>query len=890
MSSTPEAGKTDDGARPPERAASDTPLMRQYHALKAKNPDAILFFRLGDFYELFFDDARKAAPLLEVVLTQRQGVPMCGVPHHALAGYLAKLLRHGLRIAVAEQMEDPAAAKGMVARDVVRVVTPGTVLEEELLPAKQNNFLAAVAPAKGSKAGGWGLAALDMSTGEFLLTAVDRDPDGSRLADELARLDPREVLHPRAAPVAAPGRPITPVEDRLFAPAEAERLLLRAFETAGLAGFGVDPKHPALPAAGAVLAYVERSRSGALAALQPPRVYSLDDCLVLDDAALRHLDLYPTDRAVRGDAPSTLWDVIDHTATPMGGRRLKWWLLHPLKDADAVRRRQDRVAYLADNPDRRRNQTALLRDAADVERVLGRLTAGGATGRDLNALRRTLTRLPDLAAVFSAAPFLPEDLHPLKDLLASLAVPEALTGLLRRALTDDPPLRLADGGVIRDGYSPELDELRGLAKSGRTWISEMETRERQRTGIQSLKVGYNAVFGYYLEVSRANLAKAPPEWTRKQTMANAERYITPELKAQEDRILGAEEKSRALEAELFAKVRAEVLAHRAALRRLADALSELDSLASLAEAAERGRWRRPRVTDGHELSLKNARHPVVERALAGKTPFVPNDAVLDGSEDQILLVTGPNMGGKSTYLRQVALIVILAQMGSYVPAESAEVGVVDRVFTRIGAGDNLAAGASTFLVEMQEVANILHNATPRSLIVLDEVGRGTSTYDGVAVAWAVVEYLHRPDRKTGPKVLFATHYFELTDLARRLPGVKNFHAAVREWVRPDGKTELVFLHQILPGPADRSYGVHVAQMAGLPASCVSRAKVLLRSLEAAGPKSRPAEETEQLDLFSAHPVLEEIRAVDPDALTPMEALQLIHRFARELAPKDGEKS
>jgi DNA mismatch repair protein MutS len=915
--------------------AAATPLMRQYQSLKSKNPDVLLFFRLGDFYELFYDDARKAAPLLEVTLTQRQGIPMCGVPHHALGGYLAKLLKAGWRAAIAEQMQDPASTKGMVQRDVVRVVSPGTVLEEELLSAKQNNFLAAAAPLgrrpsssdgaapvpNGKSPGGWSLAALDMSTGEFLLAEVPADPEGSRLSDELARLDPREVLVPRSAPLPfAFSRTLTPLEDRHFSPDLADRALRRALEVTSLAGFGLDASHPALSAAGAILAYVENNQPGALPAVQPPRLYKLDDYLALDDTALRNLDLVPERASVRqavpaDGSPRTLWDVLDHTSTPMGGRKLKWWMLHPLRHAPPIRERQDRVEFFVERASERRALAAAFKDVADVERILNRLTAGGATGRDLNALRRTLEKLPDLRELFTGAVSLAREKHPLSEAAAAMRVPEELPALLRRALSDDPPFRLSDGGVIRDGFSPELDELRQFARKGRSWISEMEAAEKARTGIGSLKVGFTSVFGYYLEVSRANLAKVPPEWIRKQTLANAERFITPELKAQEDKILGADEKAKALEAELFAAVRADVLKHREALRRLADALAELDALSSLAEAAERGQYRRPKITDGDVLRFEKARHPVVERALGGvgadRASFVPNDAALDGSESQVLLVTGPNMGGKSTYLRQVALLTVMAQMGSFVPADEAEVGVVDRVFTRIGAGDNLAAGASTFLVEMQEVANILHNATPRSLVILDEVGRGTSTYDGVAVAWAVVEHLHRKEGKSGPKVLFATHYFELTALAERLAGVKNFHAAVREWVRPDGRTELVFLHQILPGPADRSYGVHVAQMAGLPAACVKRARAVLAGLEGAPAAAAPLErrpglsdgaaplerrpgssdgtaasEDAQLSFFSTHPALEELKRIDADTITPLEALQLLHRLSA-MTRKEG---
>jgi DNA mismatch repair protein MutS len=830
-----------------EPPVNDTPLLRQYKALKAQNPDAFLLFRLGDFYELFFEDAKRAAPLLEVALTQRQGIPMCGVPHHALSSYLAKLLKKGLCVAVAEQMEDPALAKGMVNREVVRIITPGTLVEEELLDAKAPNFLAAVFPAV---AGPWALAALDISTGEFLHAA----PAGPEAAEaELARLSPRELLLPAGAswrPASGP----SPVEVAPLVEGTAQKRLDELF------GERAEIPVASTPALAALLAYVGKNQPSALDNIRPPRYHALESHMLLDDRAVERLDLLP--RASSGESAS-LWEVLDHTVTPMGGRRLKWRLLHPLMDVAPLTARLDQVGSWLDRPALRRDLRRALTEVADVERILTRLTTATASGRDLNALRRTLRKLPLLNKILTGD-------------IPALTPPAELPALLEKALSEEVPLRLSEGGVIREGYSTELDDLRRLARSGRGWISELETRERQRTGIGSLKIGFTSVFGYYLEVSRSNLPKVPPEWIRKQTLANAERFITPELKTQEDRILGAEEKARSLEVELFAQVRRDVLLHRDPLRELADALADLDAHASLAEAAERGRWTRPELTSDTVLELEDSLHPVVEAALArtGK-PFVPNDVVFS-EERRLLLITGPNMGGKSTYLRQAALAVILAQMGSYVPARRARVGLVDRVFTRIGAGDNLAAGASTFMVEMSEVAEILRHATSRSLIVLDEVGRGTSTYDGMAVAWAVAEQL---SRAPAPRTLFATHYFELTRLAGTIPTLVNLHAAVREWTHPDGRHELVFLRRMELGPADRSYGVHVAQMAGVPAVCVDRAKVLLAQLENGRPLAGLAPETapgpKQMDLFTHHPVLAELKTIDPDGITPMEALRKI---------------
>ena len=856
-----------------------TPVMRQYRTLKAKNPDALLFFRLGDFYELFEEDARRAAPILELVLTQRQGVPMCGFPHHAFSNYLGKLLKHGLRVAVAEQLEDPSAAKGMVARDVVRVVTPGTVLEEELLSAKENNFLAAVWPSQ--EKGGAGLVWADMSTGELRYARfVDGEAGLSRLADELGRIEPRETLWPEGA-VAPLGRTVTPVPVRNFLEEGLNRRASSLFGVAGMEGFGLGAGHPARPALAALLSYVEKNQSAALGALRPPRAYNGDEFMLLDEGAIRRLDLFPEPGARVGGTPTCLWNLIDQSATAMGGRRLKSWLLRPLMDPGAIRARQDRVEFFLNARRERREIQTLFRETADLERILSRLTAGTVTGRDLIALRRTIRLAPEAGRLLNESLSLAGD-RPWAGLVAAFQIPKELGLVLEKALADSPPMRLSEGGVIRDGYSGPLDELRGMASHGRGWVSALETEERKRTGISSLKVGFTSVFGYYLEVSKANLPKVPQDWIRKQTLVNAERFITPELKIQEEKILGAEEKARALERELLGELREKVLSFRDALFALADALGESDALASLAEAAERGRWVKPAIVDEDIFTVEQSRHPVVERVLESRAggAFVPNDLCLD-NDQRLLLVTGPNMGGKSTFLRQAALASVLAQMGSFVPAEKARLGIVDRIFTRIGAGDDLAGGASTFMVEMREVADILLNATAQSLVILDEVGRGTSTYDGLAVAWAMAEHLAGTPAQAGPKVLFATHYFELTELANVHPRVKNYHAAVREWTHPDGKTELVFLHQILPGPADRSYGVHVAQMAGLPPSVVARAKEILKGLESGGAlNARPPSEGQQ-ELFPLHPAVEALQALHPERMTPLAALQALDTLKKK---------
>jgi DNA mismatch repair protein MutS len=858
-----------------------TPVMRQYRTLKAKNPEALLFFRLGDFYELFEEDARRAAPILELVLTQRQGVPMCGFPHHAFSGYLGKLLKQGLRVAVAEQMEDPSAAKGMVARDVVRVVTPGTVLEEELLSAKENNFLAAVwvSPERGGVGLVWG----DMSTGELRYTHFPSGEAGiARLADELGRIEPRETLWPEGA-VAPLGRTVTSVPLRHFLEEDLDRRASTLFGAAGMEGFGLGVGHPARPALSALLSYVEKNQSAALGALRPPKSYNGDEFMLLDEGAIRRLDLLPEPGVRPGGPPTCLWNLIDQSSTAMGGRRLKSWLLRPLMDRVAIRARQDRVEFFLNARRERRELQTLFRETADLERILSRLTAGTVTGRDLIALRRTIRLAPEAGRILSESVSLSGD-RPLAEIVQAFHVPKELGLVLEQALADSPPMRLSEGGVIRDGYSFPLDELRGLASHGRGWISALETEERKRTGIGSLKVGFTSVFGYYLEVSKPNLAKVPQDWIRKQTMVNAERFITPELKVQEEKILGSEEKARALERELLGELRDKVLSYRDALFGLADALGESDALAALAEVAERGRWTRPHFVEEDVFQIEQSRHPVVERVLESRSggSFVPNDLLLDDKSQRLLLVTGPNMGGKSTFLRQAALSAVLAQMGSFIPAAKARMGIVDRIFTRIGAGDDLAGGASTFMVEMREVADILLNATSLSLVILDEVGRGTSTYDGLAVAWAMAERLAGTTEQKGPKVLFATHYFELTELAKVHPLVKNYHAAVREWTHADGKTELVFLHQILPGPADRSYGVHVAQMAGLPTTVVSRAKDILKGLESGRSMAVPSEPGGQRELFSTHPAIEALQSLHPERMTPLAALQALDDLKKKL--------
>lgn len=901
MSSTKPAESAPNTSSSPEgllaSAEAVTPLMQQYQLLKARVPDALLLFRLGDFYEMFGDDAHTAAPILEVVLTQRQGIPMCGVPAHAVDGYLAKLIRAGFRVAIAEQQEDPALAKGLVKRDIVRVVTAGTLIEDTLLEGKRHNFLAALAPqAMPGDLGATrvGLAIADVSTGEFLIMEYLDEAQQHPLPAALARYDPRELLLPVTwtqktawlKGVLDRQRPITPVEDRQATASQAAARLTAYFHVASLWGFDIESRPAALTAAGMVLDYLQTTLHTGLPALQPPRFLASAETLQLDPTVIKHLELLES--LDTGNRRGSLLEVLDRTLTPMGGRLFRGWLLAPLRHVPVIQRRLTLVELWHDRATLRRRVRELLHPLADLERVLARVSARIAAPREIAGLRQTLQAtaalrglLKEAAAAPAVDPAIPRQLAEQAEQLLDLS---PLVAHLSHALVDQPPAHLTEGGIFRPGFHAELDELRAVAHQGKSWLASFEARERQRTGIPSLKVGYNSVFGYYLEVTKANLARVPTDYVRKQTLANAERFITPELKDHEAKVLGAEERMLRLETELFADLCERIQQERSQLLAVAQALASLDALTALAETAACYRYVKPTVDDSAALEIIEGRHPVVERALAAGT-FVANDARLNGTDPQIILLTGPNMAGKSTYLRQAALIVILAQMGSFVPATAAHIGLVDQIFTRIGAADRLAQGESTFMVEMLETARILHQATARSLLILDEIGRGTSTFDGISIAWATVEYLHglRAATGQGPKVLFATHYFELTALAETLPGVQNNNLAVREWTGPGGRRELVFLRKVQPGAADRSYGLHVAQLAGLPAAVILRAQQLLQELESASRQQQredalrrttPSQGPEQPELWEReHPLVTELAAVDVNRLTPLEALE-----------------
>jgi DNA mismatch repair protein MutS len=876
--------------------AALTPMMRQYLEVKAQHPDTLLLYRMGDFYEMFFEDARQAAPILEVQLTARHKgtdseAPMCGVPHHALESYLGKLLAAGLKVAICDQVEDPAQARGLVKREVTRVVTPGTLSDPGLLEGKEENFLAGLVWERDQGGG----AFLDISTGSFFVRRW-RSPEEA--VEDLALLRPREVLFHSGDGVGGfPSEVVDWAErecpcrtavanDRLFDPPRAGELLLRQFGTSTLRGFGLDEGEPVVRAAAAALAYAQETQKSDLPHIRGLAVREARDRLILDAATLANLEVFASQRASQAGAGrrrSTLLSVLDRTVTAPGGRTIREWLRRPLVDPDAIARRHEAVGEMAaDNPRRERLRERLAR-MADPERLLTRAVLGTMTPREAAALRDTLTEVP--AAFAELAGFNPVA----APLLADVAATDPLAGLhaeLARTLEEAPAPTLQDGGVIAAGVDPELDRYRSLAKDSKRHILALEARERERTGIQSLKIRFNKVFGYYLEVTRAKQERVPADYIRKQTLVNAERYVTPEIKELEEQILSAEERQISLEAEHFRRLTASVAAAAEGLTRLAAALGTLDALASFAEVAARHRYVRPRIgPPGGPLVIREGRHPVVE--AASRDAFVPNDAELDGERSQIVLLTGPNMGGKSTYLRQVALIVLMAQAGSFVPADEAAIGVMDRIFTRVGASDDLARGESTFMVEMIETANILRHATDRSLVILDEVGRGTATFDGLSIAWAIVEYLHEHRR---PKTLFATHYHELTELASLLPRVVNRTMAVKEW-----EERIVFLRRVVPGSADKSYGLHVARLAGLPPQVIERAGEILGNLEAHeyDPTGKPrlargsAPETgepSQLTLFAPpeQVVATLLREVDVNQLTPLAALNLLHSLKSRL--------
>ena len=871
--------------------------MEQYARFKRQHPDAILFFRMGDFYEMFHDDAREASRLLGLTLTSRNHgrssgeVPLAGVPHHAAESYVAKLIRMGRKVAICEQVEDPRKAKGVVKRDVVEVISPGTALSDSILDGERNNFAACLCP----NGGHVGMAIVDVSTGDFCLDEVPL----TELTDELTRLAPSELIVSDTTPedwpdgiqYTLPGVAISHLEEWQFEYRHAYEMLTEQFRVHSLKGFDCEDLDLGVRAGGAALEYLRQNQRGAVEHINQLRRRRRGDHMFLDATAQRNLDLVANQQD--GSPTGSLLEVLDRTRAPMGARLLRQWLTSPLKDQAAIQLRLDAVAALTANRRARSDVREVMSAVDDLERIMARVCCRRANARDLVGMSRSLAQIPALSA----------SLVPLGDALltrvAQAEMPSTadLVTLVATALVDDPPASLTEGGLFRPGYDAKLDELREIAAGGRNWIARLQASERERTGIASLKVGFNQVFGYYIEVSRANLDRVPEEYTRKQTLANAERYITPELKDYEVRVLSAQEQIEELEGSLFHELRERIAQWADPVQRCARSLAQIDVLATFAEIAEAEGYTRPELDDSCVVRIEGGRHPVVERQLpTGR--FVPNDTDLHGDEAQILLITGPNMAGKSTVIRQVGLIVLMAQMGSFVPARSAHIGVVDRIFTRVGASDNLIRGESTFMVEMSEASNILNNATSKSLILLDELGRGTSTFDGLSIAWAVLEYLHGRETRgeARPRTLFATHYHELTQLATTLPRLRNLNVAVHE---EEGK--VVFLHRLAEGPCDRSYGINVAEMAGMPARVLTRARQILARLEegqiARGSESPaavdddvvadphsvpdwlPAGDSSQMDLFgdqagsaAALQVLHQLRDLDPDQITPLEAL------------------
>lgn len=874
-----------------------TPLMNQYRRIKKDYPNAILFFRVGDFYEMFYEDAVIASKILQITLTSRDKgkedqVPLCGVPYHAADSYIAKLIRNGFKVALCEQVEDRPSpqegegrvrGKGIVKREVVRVITPGTFLSESALDAKENNFILSIYP-KGKI---YGLAIVDLSTGEFLLYETV-----GGLEDEMKRLNPREVLYPEGLDLSTLQTQdprlqthFTSYPDWSFDYPEARRRLLNHFRVNSLEGYGCEGMVVAIPAAGALIGYLDETQKGCLGNIKKIKPLMKGSYMFLDAPTQRNLELVSS--LSDGTKEGSLLGLIDKTITAMGGRLLKNWILYPLLDLKEINRRQNAVKELKDNLFLTEDIQNKLKEIYDLERLIGRITLNLSNARDMLALKSSLRIMPEIKRLREGITS-----EYLFDIFSRIEDFTDLVSLIEKAIHDDPPFSLREGRLIKEGYNEELDELRSISSKGKGFIAELEKKEKERTGISSLKVRYNRVFGYYIEVTKANLSQIPSDYMRKQTLIGSERFITPELKDYEEKVLRAEERILELEYEIFQRVREEVAKEAERIQKAASAIAELDVIFSLAIVARNYNYCQPTIDNGEIIEIIEGRHPVLERLDLGER-FIPNDTVLDCSENQLLIITGPNMAGKSTYMRQVALIVLMAQIGSFVPAKEARIGIVDRIFTRVGASDVITKGQSTFMVEMNETANILNNATRRSLILLDEIGRGTSTFDGVSIAWSVAEYIHE---KIKAKTLFATHYHELTELALTMNGIKNYSISVKEW-----KDEIIFLRKIIEGGTDRSYGIQVARLAGLPEDIILRAKEVLANLEKSElneigePKlahselKRPEKRSGQLDLFTtqADPIVKELLGLDIINMTPLEALNKLYELRKKVEREEG---
>ncbi|MDP2644602.1 MAG: DNA mismatch repair protein MutS [Desulfobacterales bacterium] len=868
-------------------ASKITPMVQQYLSIKGNYPDAILFYRMGDFYEMFFDDAKVASKLLEITLTSRNKkeddpVPMCGVPARAVQGYVARLIEQGFKVAVCDQTEDPALAKGLVKREVVRVITPGMIIENEFLDEKSNNYLLSVA----SGGAGIGLSCLDISTGAFRIAETG---DIRAALDEAVRISPSEVLFAEGSrndPFLAPirdvlsNKAITYLDDSAFDYKSGRERLIEQFKTLSLEGFGCENLKAGVGAAGALLHYIQETQKQKISHLNRIETYHLDDYLLVDDISFQNLEIIKNIRT--GTRKGSLLEILDKTMTAMGARLLKNWLRYPLIHLQPIRRRLEAVDEARKNVLIRRNIRDQLKSVYDLERLSSKISMGHANARDLLALKQSIQMLPN---ILSGLSLLDAEHYKWNENIEDLY---EISDVIEKAIREDAPPLISEGGIIKTGYNPELDDLIRAGREGKGWLAQLEVKEKSATGINSLKVRYNKVFGYYIEVSKGQTASVPSHYIRKQTLVNAERYITDELKTFESKVLGADERRAALEYELFNEIRSHVVKNNTGIQQVARFIAGVDCLLTLAEVADQNDYCKPELNERDDLVLEDGRHPMVEKVITGER-FVPNTIGMDNDSNQILIITGPNMAGKSTILRQVAICVLMAQMGSFVPAKKASISITDRIFTRVGALDNLSQGQSTFMVEMEETANILHNATSRSLVIMDEIGRGTSTFDGLSIAWAVAEYLH--DLKgQGVKTLFATHYHKLTDLARTRPRVKNYHIAVREW-----NDEIIFLRKLVDGSTNRSYGIQVARLAGIPETVVRRAKEILFDIEneenslngtlpfekeggALKPKPR------QLDLFHPpeHHVVEKLKTLDISNMTPLDALILLNEMKKQV--------
>jgi len=884
------------GEKLKESSEEETPMMRQYHRIKRDCSDAVLFFRMGDFYEMFNEDAKIASRILEIALTSRsknkaKQTPMCGIPHHSANAYISKLIKAGKKVAICEQTEDPKFAKGLVKREIVRIVTPGTILDDALLDPKSNHFLVSIFFGKD----GLGLAALDVSTGLFKVTQISGDNQESLLRDELEKIDPKEILTPESTARTTNGNTawsangntcLHGCEDWTFSHGEAYRKLLEHFKTGSLEGFGCENLRYAVSAAGALIHYLHETQKSALSHISGLSTYHIHNSMLLDQTTIKSLELI---QSSDGSRKNSLLDLLDRAETPLGARKIREWILNPLLNRAAIEERLAQVGTFKENPILRNEMRTHLQKIHDLERLVGRISLSICSGRDLIALKNSIETFPEIFSVLEQFQT-PSQYGDRWDHL------EDIFKLIDEKIVDDPPLNQKDGHLIKPGCDDQLDRLKSIRRDGKSWIAALEVKEKERTGIPVLKVGFNKIYGYYIEVTKKNIDRVPEDYIRKQSLVNAERYISPELKEYEIEITGAEEKISELELALFQKVRAEIATQGARIQSMARIIGEIDALFAFAETAHRNNYCRPAIGDDSTLKLTNGRHPLVEQ-IDPLNQFIPNDTLLDAKDNQIMIITGPNMAGKSTFLRQVALITLMAQIGSFVPADEAQIGVVDRIFSRVGAQDHLVKGQSTFMVEMNEAANILNNATAQSLIILDEIGRGTSTFDGISIAWSIVEYLHALNAEQGgPKTLFATHYHELTELALVLSGVKNFNVQVKEW-----NDEIIFLRKIVAGGADKSYGIQVARLAGLPETVLKRAFEVLDNLEKSEfdevgqPKISHREDApadngpQQLLMFAEDPspVLKKLDDLNPDDLTPRRALDLLFEL-KALRNKSGK--